>query len=243
MIIVSGVRAIIMAVSFFLCVVLLCGATNVYLQHQVGFERFMGLWLKGGKSCGFTRTLEPFLARETGVRIRLWKNARNKIVPKVSIFRSAIFCNYPPPNSNIPPTTGEIKQMNQLPTEIIISIMKQVMRPLLLLQRRVNKPHPGKRKPVEESHKQWARLRLVCKTWCEIASGSSIYPKFERKMLVCMAKVAEEAEQYEGMLAFLYRRRGVYMDCTTSMIIRCFSLKYLLHLFSLFTHLQNVSRI
>lgn len=64
-----------------------------------------------------------------------------------------------------------------------------------------HKHHPVKKKLADAYvHVQWACLRLVCKRWHGIASLCVVYPKYERKKLVYLAKVAEEANHYEGKL-------------------------------------------
>lgn len=91
--------------------------------------------------------------------------------------------------------------MEQLPSELMINIITQVMRqrPHHNHHHRNNKSnkHPVKKKQAE-AYLQWACLRLVCKRWHGIASLCAIYPKYERKKLVYLARVAEEANEYEG---------------------------------------------
>eukprot|EP00026_Physarum_polycephalum_P009626 Phypoly_transcript_09754.p1 GENE.Phypoly_transcript_09754~~Phypoly_transcript_09754.p1 ORF type:complete len:340 (+),score=62.35 Phypoly_transcript_09754:58-1077(+) len=88
--------------------------------------------------------------------------------------------------------------MENLPSELMINIITIVMR-----QRRHNgkssKHHPVKKK-LADAYVQWACLRLVSKRWYGMASLCVVYPKYERKKLVYLAKVAEEANQYEEMV-------------------------------------------
>ena len=56
------------------------------------------------------------------------------------------------------------------------------------------------KKKLADAYMQWACLRMVCKRWLGIASLCVVYPKYERKKLVYLARVAEEANQYEGKL-------------------------------------------
>lgn len=112
--------------------------------------------------------------------------------------------------------------MEQLPSELMINIITQVIRqrhpPHNHHHHRNNKSnkHFIKKKQAAEAYLQWATLRLVCKRWYSLASLCVVYPKYERKKLVYLAKIAEEANQYEGILLgmnvmfmFVIHRTGV----------------------------------
>lgn len=88
--------------------------------------------------------------------------------------------------------------MEHLPQELMINIITLVMRQRQRIGKS-HKHHPVKKK-LADAYVQWACLRLVCKRWYGIASLCVVYPKYERKKLVYLAKVAEEANQYEGKL-------------------------------------------
>lgn len=65
------------------------------------------------------------------------------------------------------------------------------------------KAHKPVKKKLVDAYVQWACLRLVCKRWNGIASLCGVYPKYERKKLVYLARVAEEANHYEEMVSIV----------------------------------------
>lgn len=124
--------------------------------------------------------------------------------------------------------------MDQLPMEIMLNIMTQIMRmripspPIIYppgkqsKHNNTNNPniqyinnnsnyynyHPARKKLVD-TYVQWSCMRLVNKRWYAVASSPGIYPKYERKKLIHLSKVAEEAHQYEG-ISFFHLLHGIH---------------------------------